>query len=86
MISRLDLYEKYARIDLQKIFPGPEQERNADLVDAWDYDALLEVGQKLHAAGHGIGGPLAATGDASFWVAPVFAAHLAHELAALHLS
>ena len=75
MISRLDLYKKYADIDLQEIFPGPGQDRNTDLVNAWDYDALLEAGQKLHEAGHGIGGPLAATVDASCWLAPTFAAH-----------
>ena len=47
MISRLDLYKKYAGIDLLEIFSGPGQDRNPDLVDAWDYDALLEASQKL---------------------------------------
>ena len=75
MISRLDFYKEHAGIDLLEIFPGPGQERVPDLVDAWTYDAFLDAGQKLHAAGHGIGGPLGATGDASFWLAPVFAAH-----------
>ena len=75
MISRLDLYKEHAGIDLLEIFPGPGQERDPDLVDAWTYDAFLDAAQKLHAAGHGIGGPLGSTGDASFWLAPVFAAH-----------
>jgi hypothetical protein len=70
-VSRLDLWKKYAGIDLQKIFPA-SPDRDPALVRAWNYDNFLEGCKKLHAAGHPFGGPLGSQSDAQDWTGALF--------------
>ena len=70
MVSRLDLFKKYASMDLKNIFPDND-DRYPSLVDAWTYDAFLSVAEKLHLAGKSFGGTIGATPD-SRWLSAMF--------------
>ena len=72
-VSRLDLYEAHAGVDLKTIFPASEA-RDPALVDSWTYDAFLAAAEKLHAAGKSFGAPIAPTPDGNQWLAALFAA------------
>ena len=43
-VSRLDLYEAHAGVDLKTIFPASEA-RDLALVDSWTYDAFLAAAE-----------------------------------------
>ena len=74
-LSRLDLFKRYADIDLQKFFPG-NSNRDFALVDSWDYELFLTAAEKLHIAGHPFGASLSGGGtDSNNWLAAVFAAY-----------
>jgi ABC-type glycerol-3-phosphate transport system substrate-binding protein len=71
MNSRLDLWQKHADIDLQRLFPaGPNRDRA--LVDAWTYDRFLAACKKLHAAGVPFANPIGLTNDTGMWLGPLF--------------
>ncbi len=72
-VSRLDYFKQYAGIDLAAMFPA-HRERDPALVESWTYDAFLDAAEKLHAAGHAFGAPIAPTVDGTQWVAQVFRA------------
>ncbi|RMF92516.1 MAG: extracellular solute-binding protein [Nitrospinota bacterium] len=71
MVSRLDLWKKYAGIDLKKIFPA-SPDRDPELVKSWNYDNFLEACKKLHKAGYPFGNPIGATSDSQDWLGPLF--------------
>ena len=71
MVSRLDLFKKYAGIDLQAVFPNSPA-RDPSLVEAWNYDNFLVAAQKLFAAGHPFGNPIGATSDSQDWLGSLF--------------
>lgn len=73
-VSRLDLYESHAGVDLKSIFPGSDT-RNPELVENWTYDAFLDAAAKLHAAGTSFGAPIAPTPDGNQWLGALFAAY-----------
>ena len=74
-LSRLDLFQQYADIDLQKFFPG-NSNRDLALVDSWDYELFLTAAEKLHIAGHPFGASLSGGGyDSNNWLAALFAAY-----------
>ena len=73
MVSRLDLWEKHAGVDLKKMFPD-NPNRDAALIKTWTYDSFLEGCKKLHAAGFPFGNPLGPTSDAQDWTGALFAA------------
>ena len=72
MVSRLDLYQQHAGIDLRAMFPaGPD--RDQALVDSWTYDKFLSASGALFEAGVPFGAPIAPVPDATNWIAPIFA-------------
>ena len=74
-LSRLDLFQQYAEIDLRKFFPG-NSNRDLVLVDSWDYELFLTAAKKLHIAGHPFGASLSGGGtDSNNWLAAVFTAY-----------
>ena len=73
-VSRLDLYEAHAGVDLKSMFPASD-ERDQKLVDSWTYDAFLGAAEKLHTAGKSFGAPIAPTADGNQWLAALFAAY-----------
>jgi hypothetical protein len=71
--SRVDLYKKYAGIDLEKMFPlGQKRDRAA--IASWTWDLYLSSAQKLYKAGYPIGLPMGQTSDAIDWVGACFRA------------
>ncbi len=72
-VSRADLFLEHAGIDLKAMFPAGKQ-RDPALVDGWTYDAFLAAAEKLHAAGHPFGAPIAPTPDGSAWLGALFTA------------
>ena len=71
MVSRLDLFQKHAGVDLKKIFPASKN-RDKALVDSWNYDNFLKYCQKLHVAGFPFGNPIGPTSDSQDWLCPLF--------------
>ncbi len=72
-VSRLDYFRDHAGVDLAAIFPANGQ-RDPALVESWTYDAFLAAAEKLHAAGHSFGAPIAPTPDGTQWIGQVFRA------------
>lgn len=73
MVSRLDLFQDHAGIDLRAMFPaGPD--RDQALVDSWTYDRFLSASSALFDAGVPFGAPIAPVPDSTNWTAPIFAA------------
>ena len=73
-VSRLDLFEAHAGVNLKAIFPASD-ERDQKLVDGWTYDAFLSAAEKLHVVGKSFGAPIAPTADGNQWLAALFAAY-----------
>ena len=72
-VSRLDYFRDHAGLDLAAMFPAHDG-RDPALVDGWTYDAFLAAAEKIHAAGHSFGAPIAPTPDGTQWIAQVFRA------------
>jgi hypothetical protein len=79
MVSRLDYFKRYAGVDLRKIFPNSPN-RDARLVDEWNYDNFLVHCQKLFKAGHAFGNPIGPTSDSQDWLCPLFASFGAYPM------
>jgi ABC-type glycerol-3-phosphate transport system substrate-binding protein len=70
--SRLDLFKEHAGIDLVKMFPTDESQRDKALVDSWTWDTYLAAAEKLFKAGFPVGLPCGQTSDAIDWVGALF--------------
>jgi len=57
--SRIDLMKRYARIDVQAMYPAG----SAPKADDWTLDALLKAAEACHKAGHAFGIGLGTTSD-----------------------
>jgi len=73
--SRIDLYKKYCDIDIVKMFPADESQRDKALVDSWTLDLYLSTAEKLFKAGYPVGLPMGQTSDAIDWVGALFRAY-----------
>ncbi len=73
-MSRLDYFQTYADVDLQKIFPAGG-DRDPALVEQWDYERFLVAAEKLHAAGKSFGAPITPGNDGPQWLGAIFAAY-----------
>jgi len=71
--SRLDLYKRFAGVDLVRMFPVSEK-RDKDLIATWTWDLYLSSGEKLYKAGYPLGLPMGQTSDAIDWVGACFRA------------
>jgi Bacterial extracellular solute-binding protein len=71
--SRIDLYKKYAGLDLVKMFP-PGEKRDEALIAGWTWDLYLSSAQKLYKGGYPVGLPMGQTSDAIDWVGSCFRA------------
>ena len=72
MVSRLDLWQEHAGIDLQAMFPAAERDPAA--ADGWTYQAFLEGCRQLHAVGYPFGNPISSGSDSEMWLAPLLLA------------
>ncbi len=73
-VSRLDLYERHAGIDLRAMFPaGPD--RDPALTAEWTWERFLEAAIALHKADAPFGAPIAPVPDGNQWLASLFAAY-----------
>jgi ABC-type glycerol-3-phosphate transport system substrate-binding protein len=61
--SRRDLYKQHCGVDLTAIFPTNDN-RDAKLVESWNYDLYLKCAEQLFKAGSPIGLPMGQTSDA----------------------
>ena len=73
MVSRFDLFKEHAGIDLQTMFPANEN-RDANLINNWDWDAFLLAAEKLYKAGKPFGATIGATPD-SRWLGALFTSY-----------
>ena len=72
MISRIDLFREHADINLLDLFPADVAKRDKEKVDAWTYDAFLDVAKKLNNAGYPFGNPMSKISDANAWLCALF--------------
>jgi hypothetical protein len=72
MVSRLDLWQEHAGIDLQAMFPAGS--RDPASAEGWTYQAFLEGCKQLHAAGYPFGNPISPASDSEMWLAPLLLA------------
>jgi len=72
MISRIDLFREHAGINLLDLFPADVAKRDKKKVDAWTYDAFLDVAKRLHNAGYPFGNPISKVSDANAWLCALF--------------
>ena len=70
--SRIDLYKKYCDLDLVKIFPADESQRDKALVDSWTWDLYLKTAEQLFKAGFPVGDTMGQTSDAIDMVGALF--------------
>src|SRR6202451_420145 len=70
--SRLDLYQKYAGIDLPDMFPADVSKYDAAKIDTWTWDTYLDSAPKLYKAGFPVGLTMGQTSDAVDWVGALF--------------
>jgi ABC-type glycerol-3-phosphate transport system substrate-binding protein len=70
--SRIDLYKQHAGIDLVKMFPTDESQRDKALVDSWTWDLYLTAAEKLFKAGFPVGCTMGQTSDAIDMVGALF--------------
>ena len=61
--SRLDLYKQHCGLDLTAMFPA-NGNRDAKLIESWNYDLYLKTAEQLFKAGFPIGLPMGQTSDA----------------------
>jgi hypothetical protein len=73
MVSRFDLFKEHAGIDLQTMFPANEN-RDANLINNWNWDAFLLAAEKLYKAGKPFGATIGATAD-SRWLGALFTSY-----------
>jgi hypothetical protein len=70
--SRIDLFKQHAGIDLVKMFPADESQRDKALVDSWTWDLYLTAAEKLFKAGFPVGDTMGQTSDAIDMVGALF--------------
>ena len=73
MVSRFDLFKEHAGIDLQTMFPANEN-RDANLINNWNWDTFLLASEKLYKAGKPFGATIGATPD-SRWLSALFTSY-----------
>jgi hypothetical protein len=73
MVSRFDLFKEHAGIDLQTMFPANEN-RDANLINNWDWNTFLSAAEKLYKAGKPFGATIGATPD-SRWLSALFTSY-----------
>ena len=74
--GRIDLLKKHAGLDVQKMYPVGDADK--ELADHWTWDTFLKTAETMKKAGYPFGLPLSTWTDASNWVKAVFASHGAY--------
>ena len=74
--GRIDLLKKHAGLDVQKMYPVGDADK--ELADHWTWDTFLKTAETMKKAGYPFGLPLSTWTDASNWVTAVFASHGAY--------
>jgi ABC-type glycerol-3-phosphate transport system substrate-binding protein len=72
--ARIDLFKRYAGLDLRKMYPGaghPDQR----LANNWTWDTFLTAAEKCFKAGFPFGLGLGQTSDSMDWTGALFAAY-----------
>src|SRR5262249_28617477 len=44
--ARIDLFKKFAGLDLQRMYPGPDATPDQELIDNWTWDTFLTAAEK----------------------------------------
>src|SRR5882672_1283963 len=73
--ARIDLFKKFAGIDLQKMYPGPGVTPDKELVDNWTWETFLTAADKCAKGGNPFGLGLSTCTDAINVAGSVLAAY-----------
>jgi ABC-type glycerol-3-phosphate transport system substrate-binding protein len=76
--ARIDYFKEYAGIDLQKMYPGPGETPDKELVDNWTWETFLTAAEKCAKGGHPFGFGLSTCTDAINVAGSVMAAYGAY--------
>src|SRR4029079_8060369 len=53
--ARIDYLKEYAGLDVRKMYPGPDAQRDQEMIDNWTWERFLEVAEKCSKGGHFFG-------------------------------
>jgi ABC-type glycerol-3-phosphate transport system substrate-binding protein len=73
--ARIDMFKEYVGIDLQKMYPGPGETADKELVDNWTWENFLIAAEKCNKAGHPFGMGLSTCTDSINAAGAVLAAY-----------
>ena len=73
--GRIDLLQKYAGLDVLKMYPGPGGKPDKALQDQWTWDAFLVAAEKCFKGGNPFGLGFGQTTDSVDWVGALFHAY-----------
>ena len=73
--GRIDLLQKFAGLDVVKMYPGPGGKPDKALQDQWTWDAFLVVAEKCFKGGNPVGVGFGQTSDSVDWVGALFHAY-----------
>ena len=73
--GRIDLLQKYAGLDVVKMYPGAGGKPDKALQDQWTWDTFLSAAEKCHKGGNPFGLGFGQTSDAVDWVGALFHAY-----------
>ena len=70
--GRIDLLQKYAGLDVVKMYPGPGGKPDMAMQDKWTWDAFLAAAEKCFKGGNPFGVGFGQTTDSVDWVGALF--------------
>ena len=73
--GRIDLLQKFAGLDVVKMYPGPGGKPDKALQDKWTWDAFLVAAEKCFKGGNPFGVGFGQTSDSVDWVGALFHAY-----------
>ena len=73
--GRIDLLQKFAGLDVVKMYPGPGGKPDKALQDNWTWDAFLVAAEKCFKGGNPFGVGFGQTSDSVDWVGALFHAY-----------
>jgi len=73
--ARIDLFKKFAGLDVTRMYPGKGGKPDMALQDNWTWDTFLSVAEKCNKGGNPFGLGLGQTTDSVDWVGALFHAY-----------
>jgi ABC-type glycerol-3-phosphate transport system substrate-binding protein len=76
--ARIDYLKEHAGLDVRKMYPGPDAQRDQEMIDNWTWEKFLDVADKCSKAGHFFGLGLSTCTDSIIVAGAIMAAYGAY--------